>query len=167
MRIFLVLIATVFMASCATKYGDMGFSGGVSEQQIGERVWQIRGAGNAFTSLAATDEFIQLRAAEIGKRYGYSHFSTEASASHLRTETFTTNTSSFNSSTNCFGGSCYSSGTYSGPTTSTFHKPLSEGRYFFVTQDEYQLLPENVRMRMLSVDMTFDRLAAKHGLLVD
>jgi hypothetical protein len=48
MRVVIVL-AALWLSACATKYQDMGFTGGVKAEQITTDTWRIIARGNAYT----------------------------------------------------------------------------------------------------------------------
>jgi hypothetical protein len=47
MRVLGVLALCVLLGGCATKYQEMGFTGGVAAQQITADTWRIQSRGNA------------------------------------------------------------------------------------------------------------------------
>jgi hypothetical protein len=162
MRVLIIAALATTLIGCAAKYGDMGFMGGVSDRQIGQQVWAIRGAGNAFTSLSDTENFVMLRAAEIGREQGYSHFVFLSEDSNVRSETRTTGGTTFNATTSCYGTFCNTYGSSSGPVTTTTYKPDSEARVLFITQDEYDAMSEADRRFVMSVDQVWADLSPEY-----
>lgn len=158
----LILIAALFMAGCATKYGDMGYMGGVSDRQVGQQVWAIRGSGNAFTRLSDMENFVMLRAAEIGRNHGYTHFVFLSEDSSLRSETTTTGGGTFNATTTCYGTFCNTYGSASAPVTTTTYKPDAEARVLFITQDEYDEMPDTDRRFVMSVEQVWADLSPRY-----
>jgi len=160
-RILLAAAAASVLMGC-TSYGDMGFTGGVSDRQVGERVWDIRSNGNAFARLGQIEDFVYLRAAEIGREHGFTHFAVLSEESGLEQFTHTDNSRSFNATTNCFGYSCNTQGTFSGPTTTTYNKPHADSRVLFFTEQEYQALTNHERVQVMSVDIIWNDLAPRY-----
>jgi hypothetical protein len=73
-RACLVLLPSLLLAGCATKYGDMGFTGGVKAEPIMTDVYRIQARGNGFTGSAAVQDFVLLKAAETTLAAGGTHF---------------------------------------------------------------------------------------------
>lgn len=69
-----VVACSCVLASCATKYQEMGFTGGVSAQPVMTDVYRIQARGNAYTGSAAVQDFVLLKAAETTLAAGGSHF---------------------------------------------------------------------------------------------
>lgn len=70
----LALFVSFFLVGCATKYQEMGFTGGVEAEQITSDTWRIKSRGNAYTSSATVQDFVLLKAAETTKAAGGNHF---------------------------------------------------------------------------------------------
>ena len=49
MRTFSAVLAAFLLCGCATKYQEMGFTGGVAADQVTADTWRIRARGNAYT----------------------------------------------------------------------------------------------------------------------
>jgi len=64
-KIILISILAIMIGGCATKYQRLSFTGGYSETQLGENVFQISFRGNAYISRQRTSDFCLLRSAEI------------------------------------------------------------------------------------------------------
>jgi hypothetical protein len=62
------------LSGCATKYQEMGFSGGVSAEQMTADTWRIQSRGNAYTNNATVHDFVFLKAAETTQAAGGTHF---------------------------------------------------------------------------------------------
>jgi len=69
-----IFILVGLLTACATPYQEDGFGGGVSNLQVGETIWEIDARGNAFTSESQVRDFVLLKASEIGRANGFSHF---------------------------------------------------------------------------------------------
>ena len=62
------------MASCATKYHVKSFTGGYSELQLEQNIFQVSFKGNSKTSMERAVDFALLRSAELTLGNGYNYF---------------------------------------------------------------------------------------------
>lgn len=69
--IFLIAAA---LAGCSTPYQDMGFTGGVSAQQLTSDTFRIQARGNSYTSGTAVQDYLMVKAAETTVKNGGTHF---------------------------------------------------------------------------------------------
>jgi len=69
-----VFLATIAVAGCATSYQQRGFSGGFSETQLAENVFEVRFSGNGYTSSERASDFALLRSAELSLERGFRYF---------------------------------------------------------------------------------------------
>jgi hypothetical protein len=75
MRIFFILFALViFLAGCATKYQPEGFTGGYSESQLGDNIFQVSFRGNSYAGHEIESDFALLRSAELTLQNGFRYF---------------------------------------------------------------------------------------------
>jgi hypothetical protein len=75
MRIFFILSALViFLTGCATKYQPEGFTGGYSESQLGDNIFQVSFRGNSYTGHDIESDFALLRSAELALQNGFRYF---------------------------------------------------------------------------------------------
>jgi hypothetical protein len=74
MRLVVLVVAGMTLLGCATKYQEMGFTGGVSAQQITADTWRIIARGNAYTGGTQIQDYVLLKAAETTKSVGGTHF---------------------------------------------------------------------------------------------
>lgn len=65
-----VLAISLSLIGCATKYQDMGFSGGVAAEQVTADTWRIVARGNAYTGGTRIQDFVLMKAAETTKAAG-------------------------------------------------------------------------------------------------
>ncbi|MGX6646466.1 CC0125/CC1285 family lipoprotein [Maricaulaceae bacterium MS644] len=158
---WLAIGAALFAASCTT-YGEMGYAGGVEHRQVGQQVYQIRASGNAFSRLGQIEDFIFLRAAEIGREQGFSHFALLTDESGYRSETITTGGYNYSGTTNCFGSTCNTRGNITGPTTSTVSKPEAEMRVMFFAPQQFAALSAQEQAMTLAVDDVWNEIAPEH-----
>jgi hypothetical protein len=108
--------ALIVLAGCATTYQKDGFSGGFSEVQLGENVWQVSFEGNGYTRGQRAQDLALLRSADLTLLKGYTHFGLAESRASAAQSTYTTPTSS---STN-FSGSSYGNSFTGRANTSTY-----------------------------------------------
>ena len=87
MRIVVVCLVAACLAGCATKYQDMGFTGGVAAEQVMADTWRIRARGNAYTGNATIQDYVLLKAAETTQAAGGTHFQIINSADASRAST--------------------------------------------------------------------------------
>ena len=70
----IVAIVVTALSACSTKYGAMGFSGGVVAQPIADNVYRIVARGNGYTGSTTIQDYALLKAAETAKAAGYNYF---------------------------------------------------------------------------------------------
>jgi hypothetical protein len=76
-RIFTLLLALPLAGACThlpTPYQPRGPGGGYEESRLGERVYRISCTANAYTAEPALIDCAFLRAAELTRAAGFSHF---------------------------------------------------------------------------------------------
>ena len=112
----LILVATMalFLQGCATSYQKSGFSGGYSETQLDENVFNVSFRGNGYTGRERVADFTLLRSAELMLEHGYNYFAVIDANSYTSNSAYTTPTSSYTT------GSAYGTGNYAyGSATTT------------------------------------------------
>jgi hypothetical protein len=67
-------LAFTLLSGCATKYQEMGFTGGVVAEPVMTDVYRIVARGNAYTSADRVQDFVLLKAAETTLAAGGSYF---------------------------------------------------------------------------------------------
>jgi hypothetical protein len=80
----------LFLGGCATKYQEMGFTGGVEAQQITADTYRIVGRGNAYTGSNTIKDYVLLKAAETAQGAGATHFVIVNAENANRSETIVT-----------------------------------------------------------------------------
>src|SRR5215475_9325180 len=90
MRCLGVVVLCVALSGCATKYQEMGFTGGVAAQQITADTWRIQARGNAYTGAATVQDYVLLKAAETTQMAGGTHFQNINATDASRTSTIVT-----------------------------------------------------------------------------
>lgn len=116
----LVVALVALTTGCATTYHNQSFTGGFTETRLDENVFQVRFAGNAYTSRERAADFCLLRCAELAQQHGYAYFIVVDSAHYTKDSTYTTPmmTATTTGSAQTFGtANAYgNSATYSGTT---------------------------------------------------
>jgi hypothetical protein len=74
MRCGVLLLLAFLLTGCATKYQDMGLTGGVSVEPVMTDVYRIVARGNAYTSLDRVQDFALMKAAETTLAAGGNYF---------------------------------------------------------------------------------------------
>jgi hypothetical protein len=69
-----LVVAAVPLGGCATKYQDMGFTGGVAAEPVMTDTYRILARGNGYTAAARVEDFVLLKAAETTLAAGGSYF---------------------------------------------------------------------------------------------
>jgi len=90
MRILGIVVLCAALGGCATKYQEMGFTGGVAAQQITADTWRIQSRGNAYTASSTVQDYILLKAAETTQAAGGTHFQIISAADASRASTLVT-----------------------------------------------------------------------------
>jgi hypothetical protein len=67
-------MAACSAAACATKYQEMGWTGGVSAQPITNDTYRVKAGGNAYTASSTVQDYVLLKAAETTVAAGKTHF---------------------------------------------------------------------------------------------
>lgn len=104
MRKLFLMIVCIFMMftlnACSTKYKPYGrFTGGYSEMQMSDNIYQVYFSGNGYTSRSTVETYLLRRCAELTMEKNYEYFIIKSSSSNV-----------FSSTTG--GNSCSTSGTY-------------------------------------------------------
>jgi hypothetical protein len=90
MRILAIVALCAALGGCATKYQDMGFTGGVAAQQITADTWRIQARGNGYTASATVQDYVLLKAAETTRGAGGTYFQIINAADASRASTIVT-----------------------------------------------------------------------------
>jgi hypothetical protein len=112
----LVLLSAAMLSGCATTYQKVSLTGGYSETQLGENIFQVSFKGNGYTSRERVSDFTLLRSAEIAIKNGYRYFVVVESEKYSKVGAYTTPITSQTT------GSAYVSGNYvqGSATTTTY-----------------------------------------------
>ena len=70
----LILVAGLFLSSCAVKYGPLTATGGYSESFVEHDVAEVSFEGNNSNSKEQINDYLLFRCAELTLEKGYSHF---------------------------------------------------------------------------------------------
>ena len=115
-RLIISIAVAALFVGCATQYQTRGLTGGFTETQLGEDIFQISFNGNAYTSQERATDFTLLRSAEVAVENGYRYFIIIDSQNYSKTGTYTTPATSHTT------GSVYGYGNYGygSATTTTY-----------------------------------------------
>lgn len=69
-----VVLVAITVSGCATPYQQRGATGGFSETQLAENVFEVRFRGNGYTSSERASDFALLRSAELTLEKGFKYF---------------------------------------------------------------------------------------------
>ena len=127
-KLFVLLAAVLLLAfgSCATEYQSKGFSGGFSDTQLAPDAFQIRFAGNGYTSSERAQDFALLRAADLTLSHGFHYFAIVNSAEGSSISSVTLPGTSYTTGNiTRYGNTAIGSATttYIPPTNIPIHKP--------------------------------------------
>jgi len=125
-KIIFLAAFVIFINGCATTYQADGLTGGFSETQLGENIFQVSFRGNAYTRKNRASDFTLLRSAELTLEHGFRYFIITESEKDTTVSTFTTPTHSHTTGSAYFSGnSMYGSAntTTSGGQTFLMRKP--------------------------------------------
>jgi len=128
MRLLLYIlnvIIIIVISSCATTYQRVGFTGGYSETQLGDNIFQVSFRGNGYTSRERVSDFALLRSAELALEHGFRYFVIVESQKRTKISTYTTPSTSYTT------GSVYSNENYAyGSVTTTSYG----GQTYFISK---------------------------------
>ncbi len=113
----IILVASL-LGGCATKYQDMGFTGGVAAQPITGDTYRIVARGNGFTDSTSVQDFVLLKAAKTAVSAGQIDFILQGVQDASKQEVYQ---SPGFSNTNVIGNTAFT--TYTPGTTSVSVKP--------------------------------------------
>jgi uncharacterized protein (UPF0333 family) len=92
----------LLLAGCGTNYQEMGFTGGVSAEQITKDTYRIIARGNGNTRSTTIQDYALLKAAETTKAAGATHFAIISAADATTSDTIVvpgTSTTTFSGNT--------------------------------------------------------------------
>lgn len=90
MHLVWVAALCAVLCGCATKYQEIGLTGGVEAQQIAADTYRIVRHGNASTGSNTIKDYALLKAAETARATGATHFAVVSAENANRTETIVT-----------------------------------------------------------------------------
>ena len=122
MRVITAL-AILALAACSTPYQEMGFSGGVSAQQMTSDTFRIQARGNGYTGSTAVQDYLMLKSAETTLQNGGTHFIVVDAANASNASQIVT------------GGTAHT--TFVGNTATTSYNPPMVHNIFKPGQDAY------------------------------
>jgi hypothetical protein len=90
MRMLLIALLCVTGVGCTTRYQEMGYTGGVTADQMTADTWRIVARGNAYTSKNTVQDYVLLKAAETTRDAGGSYFQVLSSGDASNASTLVT-----------------------------------------------------------------------------
>ena len=154
----------LLLLGCATPYQKLGDTGGYLQQKLAEDVYRITFRGNGFTDYKRANDFALLRAAEIGKKLGYSYLSVEGEEDYYRTTIVDTGSTSYSS------GSAYgygNSASYYGTTTTYNNQmPIIKPGVILVAK-YFQGTPEGKHLEVHNIEEIICSMTTKYKLTLN
>lgn len=126
MRLLIAAGCMALLVGCATKYGDMGFAGGVRADQMSATTYRIVSRGNGYTDATTIADFAMRKAAETTLPSGHEWFRILGAddRSSSGTNVSTTPRTTYGSVTGYGNTAMFNATTYGGNTTVTeYFKP--------------------------------------------
>ena len=157
----IAVLIVLFIVACATPYQKIGDTGGFYHLRMDENVFKIGFRGNGFTTYERANDFALLRAAEICKQLGYTHFVLEGQQDRSRTTEVDMGSTSYTS------GSVYGYGdtaSYYG-TTNTYSNTMpvkKPGVELFVRYFDGK--PEGRYLEIYEANSVINNLRTKYSL---
>ena len=109
------LVALLAISGC-TSYQEQGLTGGFTDTQLDDNVWEVTFNGNGYTSADRVRDFALLRASEIALTNGYAYFAVADDRDSSKTST--QQTQGYGSySASCAGNTCSGTSSYTPGTT--------------------------------------------------
>lgn len=110
LRVLCIAFLSALLTACATSYQRSGFTGGFSETQLGENIFQVSFRGNGYTRGERASDFALLRSAEVTTQNGFRYFIVVGSARDSSLSTYTAPTQSYTTgSVYGYGNTAYGS----------------------------------------------------------
>ena len=119
---YLIGVALVTLAGCATTYQSQGFTGGYKDSQIDSNTFLVEFRGNGYTSPQAVNTYLLYRCAELTATAGYDYFILLGTASVDEQSLFTT-PGHYSATTTGSGSFATTTGTYTPGQTTSITKP--------------------------------------------
>lgn len=137
---FILIIAHLFISSCASRYKKLGKYGGYKEEKISDRTYKVYFEGNTNTSDKKVYEYFIRRSAELALENNFPYFSVLESEILEKTTTVTSEGSPLTKARVTALSYSGKSGFY--PTIQkTIHKHFIEGKIeFFPKKDDSKVI---------------------------
>ena len=129
MRNIFVALVFVLLGACATAYQPQGATGGYSQTQLGENVFQVTFKGNGYIDRETVADYALLRSAEVALENGFKYFVIVDAQQYSKHGTYTTPTTTYGSAYSS-GGYVQGSATTYGGQTFLISKPASTNTIF-------------------------------------
>lgn len=154
-----VILALAFLQGCATAYQSSGFSGGYSESQLDENIFNVSFSGNGYTSGHKVADYTLLRSAELTLQNGFKYFAVVDANNHIEKSSYTSPTT-YNTTGNVRGASYNANTTTSGGQTYHISKPSSSNTIVC-----YKEKPEHIFT--YSAEFIFKNITEKYNIKHD
>ena len=128
MKLFFLLCGSLLLVGCATGYHRDGGTGGYSDVQLDDNLFQVSFRGNRYTRYEQAMDLVLLRAAEVTTAHGFRYFIVLESHIDASVFTYTTPSHAFTTgSVSNVGNTAYGSAimTTSGGETYVIHQPMA------------------------------------------
>jgi hypothetical protein len=157
-----ISIAALIASGCATGYHAKSLSGGFTETQLDQNVFQVSFHGNGYTSRERAADFTLLRSAEIARMHGFGYFIIVERADRTGYGTYTTPTESYSSGS----ATTYGNTTYGSATTTTYggHTYLIQKPGLANTIVCFKDRPDDVQGLVYNADFIYRSLTQKYGI---
>jgi len=159
-KTLLIPTFTIIIASCATPYQKAGITGGYSDIQVGENIFQISFRGNGCTSRERASDFCLLRAAEVTLKNGYKYFVIGSGEKYSKTVICSTPSTSYTTG-EAYGCCGYAYGTATTTTYGGHTYSISKPRVIYVIicfkeKPNYNGIVYNAELVVKSVKAKYD-----------
>jgi hypothetical protein len=160
-KLLLAIIIAAIVSGCATAYQPIGYAGGFYHQKVSENAYIIGFSGNGFTSNERANDFAKLRAAEIGKKLGFSHFVIDGTLDKSGIDTINTgSTTTTSGNLYGYGNSASFYGTsYTTNNTTRVYKPGVEIGILYS-----EGIPQGRHLEVFVVQDVLNELKAKYNI---
>lgn len=124
LRPYMSIALMVALVGCSTAYKKDGYTGGFSEIQLAEDVFEITFEANGFTNKKKAADYALLRAAELTLTSGYPYFQVTDQRDWEKVKRSYSDGTAKTTETDVFGKKTYKT-TYSAPETKEYRHPRS------------------------------------------
>ncbi len=134
---YIFMLPIILLCGCATAYQPQSFSGGFTETQLSENIFQVNFNGNGYTDQEKATDFSLLRSAELTLEHGFKYFAVVDSQNDSSISAHTTPLQAHTTvNTNTYGtlNSYGNYGSYSGDTYGTADTYFTGGNTYYISK---------------------------------